>query len=306
MSDVAAAVASPQPNVLSPLLLPPPPTSNGRRVVVAIEGNIGIGKSTLLRNLREHYASSPFVAFVDEPVELWEAHNLLEAMYTDRISRCCFQLMALTTRYTSLFRVLEERPEATLIITERSIFSDRYCFAAVNLSTAPDKACYDATHDALIASLPNSDADGCDLGTVLLEAPRATLNERIAKRGRAQEQEQRKADGAVGDGDGAGGDAEAEAVGGVPDAYLAKLDDAHADYYDDHCSHPAAKARIDATRSPAEVARAVIGAIDGFVAHYRHHRTAPAAAPSAPATIGKAAEVPAVASPVSVLDAVAL
>ena len=38
-------------------------------LVLSIEGNIGIGKSTLLGNLRKRYAADPDVVFVDEPVE---------------------------------------------------------------------------------------------------------------------------------------------------------------------------------------------------------------------------------------------
>jgi deoxyadenosine/deoxycytidine kinase len=89
------------------------------RLIIAIEGNIGIGKSTLLANLRKHFALDESVAIVDEPVALWEEHGLLEAMYTDTLSRCAFQLMALTTRYTALLDALASK--AKVIITERSV-----------------------------------------------------------------------------------------------------------------------------------------------------------------------------------------
>jgi deoxyadenosine/deoxycytidine kinase len=35
-------------------------------LLLAIEGNIGIGKSTLLANLKAHFAGDKRVAFVDE------------------------------------------------------------------------------------------------------------------------------------------------------------------------------------------------------------------------------------------------
>ena len=215
------------------------------RCVIAIEGNIGIGKSTLLNALKRRFENDVSVVLVDEPVALWEEHGLLEAMYTDTINRCAFQVMAVTTRYTSLLDAVL-RSEAEVIITERSIFSDRACFAKVNLTAgSPDETAYGVTHDALVNSLP----EDLRLGTVLLQAPRAVITERIAKRGRAQEE-------AKDDGNG-GSD------GGIPDEYLAALDDAHAAYF---ASLPAAtKALVDATQPPADVAAAVLSAIERIV-----------------------------------------
>lgn len=215
------------------------------RCVIAIEGNIGIGKSTLLNALKRRFENDVSVALVDEPVALWEEHGLLEAMYTDTINRCAFQVMAVTTRYTSLLDAVL-RSEADVIITERSIFSDRACFAKVNLTAgSPDETAYGVTHDALVNSLP----EDLRLGTVLLQAPRAVITERIAKRGRAQEE-------AKDDGNGGSG-------GGIPDEYLAALDDAHAAYF---ASLPAAtKALVDATQPPADVAAAVLSAIERIV-----------------------------------------
>ena len=125
------------------------------------------------------------------------------------------------------------------------IFSDRYCFAQVNLSSAADIAAYAVTHDALVASLPS---DVC-LGTVLLQAPRSIVTARIAARGRAQEE-------AKDDGKGGKG-------GGIPDEYLASLDDAHCSYYA-KCD-PDTKECIDATQSRGEVSAAVIAAIERIV-----------------------------------------
>ena len=115
------------------------------QLVVAIEGNIGIGKSTLLSNLRQRFANNPNVVFVDEvcaealrprassfllgriscaqPVDLWEKSGLLQAMYTNKIDKCSFQEMAVITRFSALTKALSSG--AQLIITERSIFTDR-------------------------------------------------------------------------------------------------------------------------------------------------------------------------------------
>ena len=215
-----------------------------RRLLLSIEGNIGIGKSTLMNRLREQYASSPRVAFVDEPVATWEEHGLLAAMYENRISRCTFQLMALSTRYAGLLAALDS--DADVIIAERSIESDRACFAEVNLDRAEDREAYAVAHDALRNALPKD----LLLSTILLDAPRSVLMQRIAKRGRAEEKlEKLNAD-----------EEDPVAAGGVPEEYLAKLDEAHEALYSK--TDPSVRRRIDATQSADAVATAVLTCID--------------------------------------------
>ena len=246
-----------------------------QRLLLSIEGNIGIGKSTLMNRLRKQYAGSPRVAFVDEPVATWEEHGLLEAMYDNRISRCSFQLMALTTRYSGLLAALASG--ADLIIAERSIESDRACFAEVNLDKAEDKAAYAVSYDALHEALPK------DLlsAIILLDAPRATLHERIAKRGRAAEKSAKNAPSSAEE------EAEEEAAaGGVPEEYLERLDNAHAALYAQ--TNPATRRRVDATQTADAVANAVLSAIEELC---------DAALPIAP---------PVASSPVSVMDDAAL
>ena len=214
-------------------------------LLLAIEGNIGVGKSTLLNKLKEHYAANPRVAFVDEPVDIWESRGLLSAMYENRLSRCSFQIMALATRFSPVLRALSTSAE--LIITERSIYSDRACFAKVNLMPgSTDHTAYAVAHDALCAALPEE----IRRGTILLDAPRAALAERIAKRGRAAENAEadEKSDG------------ESEAAVGVPDAYLADLDEAHAAYFES-CD-PSARYLIDASSAPDVVFAKVLRAIE--------------------------------------------
>lgn len=199
------------------------------RVLIAIEGNIGIGKSTLIAKLRKHYGDRPSVAFVDEPALLWQ-HGAL--------NRCAFQLMA--TRYAAVLTALES--DASVIIAERSLGSDRHCLAAVGLESQEDLAAYAVTHDALIASLPKD----LRMATVLLWAPRKVLHERIAKRTGS------KVNGRD--------EAVAGSVGGIDDAYLANLDTAHANYYAG-CGL-AHREAVDASARPELVADAVISAIE--------------------------------------------
>ena len=56
------------------------PAQEDNVLLVLIEGNVGVGKSTLLAELRAEHGNDSSIAFVDEPVELWEQHGLLTAM----------------------------------------------------------------------------------------------------------------------------------------------------------------------------------------------------------------------------------
>ncbi len=93
-----------------------------------VEGNIGAGKSTFLRLLNEQLD----VHVVYEPHEQWqdvEGHNLLDKFYSDT-SRWAytFQTYAFITRILEAERQAHTTDKQNLIL-ERSVYSDRYCFA---------------------------------------------------------------------------------------------------------------------------------------------------------------------------------
>lgn len=94
-----------------------------------IEGNIGAGKSTFLRLMNTYLSIHP----VFEPHEKWQkvqgGENLLEKFYQD-IHRWAYTFQT----YAFVSRVLEQQQaeqQATeeAIVIERSVYSDRYCFA---------------------------------------------------------------------------------------------------------------------------------------------------------------------------------
>ena len=109
--------------------------------IVSIEGNIGSGKSTLLENLREHYANDNRVVFLKEPVDDWEkikdkhGKTMLTKFYTDQEKYSfAFQMMAYISRLKILRDVVKTILADTsnrqyIIITERSLYTDKYVFA---------------------------------------------------------------------------------------------------------------------------------------------------------------------------------
>lgn len=93
-----------------------------------IEGNIGAGKSTFLSLLEE----LP-LQLVYEPHEQWQsvgsAGNLLEAFYKDtKRWAYTFQSYAFITRIIAQQEHAKRNPYDVQVL-ERSVYSDRYCFA---------------------------------------------------------------------------------------------------------------------------------------------------------------------------------
>ena len=98
---------------------------------IYVEGNIGAGKSTFVNFLKNIYGDS--CNFLLEPVETWRGYrdddnvNLLDNFYRDQKRwSYTFQMAAFMTRIRDIQKM--EREDKSLII-ERSVFSDRNCFA---------------------------------------------------------------------------------------------------------------------------------------------------------------------------------
>ena len=94
-----------------------------------VEGNIGAGKSTFLKMLNQHLD----VHIVLEPHEKWQSvggtENLLAAFYNDP-NRWAYTFQT----YAFVTRILQQEEHAlaypnAIHILERSVYSDRYCFA---------------------------------------------------------------------------------------------------------------------------------------------------------------------------------
>ena len=120
--------------------------SNSNYKIVSIEGNIGSGKSTLLENLRKQYTNNTHIVFLKEPVDDWEkikddqGNTMLKKFYADQNKYSfAFQMMAYISRLKILRDTVKEitsknnqndqNNETVIIITERSLYTDKYVFA---------------------------------------------------------------------------------------------------------------------------------------------------------------------------------
>jgi len=95
-----------------------------------VEGNIGAGKSTFLKMIKDYLN----VQIVYEPLAKWQSvggtsENILEKFYNDT-SRWAYSFQT----YAFVTRIMEQEAHAKINtystqILERSVYSDRYCFA---------------------------------------------------------------------------------------------------------------------------------------------------------------------------------
>jgi len=104
-------------------------------MLIAIEGNIGTGKTTIIEFLKKHYASDPSVTFIEEPLEKWlnlkdtDGQNILGKFYeTPERWSYSFQMHAFITRAKD---IIAKDSLSNTIIIERSIMTDRNVFTSL-------------------------------------------------------------------------------------------------------------------------------------------------------------------------------
>ena len=106
-------------------------------IIFSVEGNIGSGKSTLIKQLKKNMkqVDGMSIVYLEEPVDIWQqikdenGDNMIVKYYQDQKKYAFqFQMMAYITRITQLRKAVEKYKKC-IIITERSILTDRNVFA---------------------------------------------------------------------------------------------------------------------------------------------------------------------------------
>ena len=104
-------------------------------LIVSVDGNIGSGKSTILRILKEKFSMYNNIIFLQEPVDQWEeikdknGVTILTKFYENQEKYSfAFQMMAYISRLSLLKETTEKYPNS-IIITERCLDTDRHVFA---------------------------------------------------------------------------------------------------------------------------------------------------------------------------------
>jgi deoxyadenosine/deoxycytidine kinase len=190
---------------------------NSRPLIIAIEGNIGVGKSTLLANLKQQFAEHGIRAvFMPEPVDVWSTvtdetgETILSKYYADPAKYAfSFQIMAYTTRLTALRRIIQENPDCDVIVCERSLEADNNIFAKMLFDDKMIEYVQYGVYSLLYGDTAKEYATN---GIVYLRADPAKCRERIQRRQRNGE-------------------------GGISLDYLKKCDAYYEDWLGDHCAN---------------------------------------------------------------------
>ena len=106
--------------------------------IISIEGNIGSGKSTLIKRLKEYINDNEDIndiVFVQEPVDEWnnikdaDGETIIQKFYANQKDYAfSFQIMAYITRLRKLIESIDSNKES-IILCERSLETDKYVFA---------------------------------------------------------------------------------------------------------------------------------------------------------------------------------
>jgi deoxyadenosine/deoxycytidine kinase len=140
---------------------------------IAVEGVIGVGKTTLARLMSDSLQAELLL-------EVFEENPFLSDFYADR-ARYAFQtqIFFLLSRYHQQHRVIEPTLDRAPLVSDYSFAKDRL-FAHLNLA-GDELDMYDRVHSVLAEKIPQPDL------VVYLRAGVDTLMERIAMRDRPYE-----------------------------------------------------------------------------------------------------------------------
>jgi deoxyadenosine/deoxycytidine kinase len=111
--------------------------SQTKVILVSFDGNIGSGKSTMMKKAHEFYRNSANVIFAEEPIGKWNqikdknGTEMLKLFYQDQEKHAFkFQIMAFVSRLAGLREIVKANPGKNIvIITERSLYTDKEIFA---------------------------------------------------------------------------------------------------------------------------------------------------------------------------------
>jgi deoxyadenosine/deoxycytidine kinase len=169
---------------------------SNKSIIFSIEGNIGSGKSTLVKRIKDELASKNLIMgrqiiCVQEPVDDWNTIKdksgitILEKFYGDQEKYAFpFQMMAYISRLALLKKTVDTYPDA-IIITERCTDTDKNVFAQMLYDSGKMEdvnfAIYLKWYETFIRDIPNT-------GHIYVKTDPTTCEDRIKVRCRDGEE----------------------------------------------------------------------------------------------------------------------
>lgn len=158
--------------------------------IISIEGNMGVGKTTFINTLQDYFKDKHPIHILEEPVSLWQSikdqddKDILSHFYENQSKWAfSFQMMAYISRLSILKQAVKDHPDS-IIITERSVHSDRHIFAKMlyddKLINEIDYQIYNKWFDHFIEDIPIS-------SIIYLQCSPEISNKRVLKRARKGE-----------------------------------------------------------------------------------------------------------------------
>ena len=152
--------------------------------IYALEGNIGAGKSTIMKIISNQFHD---VEFVEEPVNQWQnlnGCNLLNAFYSDpKRWGFSFEFYSMLTKIQALLKTADS--DKPIIIIERSILSNK-----VFMDLSNDLGKLDKMEYAMLINTYNFYLENVYpqiAGIIYLDTPVDECIRRITKRNRGEE-----------------------------------------------------------------------------------------------------------------------
>ena len=152
--------------------------------IYALEGNIGAGKTTILKLMCKHFKD---VELVEEPVNQWQnlgGMNLLDSFYSNpKRWGFSFEFYSMLTKIQSLLKAADS--DKPIIIIERSILSNKVFMELSNELGKLDKMEYCMLMNTYHFYLQNIYPQLA--GIIYLDTPVDECIKRITKRNRGEE-----------------------------------------------------------------------------------------------------------------------
>jgi deoxyguanosine kinase len=138
--------------------------------IFSIEGNIGSGKSTVIKQMKKKFntLNNCDIIYLPEPVDVWSSikdekgKNIIEKFYADNKKYAfSFQIMAYISRISQIRKLKKSiNPEKTyILITERSVHTDKNVFAKMLYENKDMGSCehqiYNKWFNEFIEDVPN-------------------------------------------------------------------------------------------------------------------------------------------------------